>query len=49
MYEFIFFFAEAASASCEGKAQAARAKPKLTSCPPDQAAPDLCRSNPIHL
>ncbi len=51
MYEFIYFlqlscifFAEAASAH----EPRGRAKPELTSCP-DQAAPDLCRSDPIHI
>jgi hypothetical protein len=58
MYEFIYFLQKlrarasreraprAHSASCKCAAQAARVKPELTSCP-DQAAPDLCRSNPI--
>ncbi len=57
MYEFIYFLQckikaasasepRACSASCERAARAARAKPELTSCP-DQAAPDLCRSDPI--
>ncbi len=40
--------ARPASARRERAARAARAKPELTSCP-DQAAPDLCRSDPIHL
>ncbi len=39
--------AQAASARRERAAWAVRAKPKLTSCP-DQAAPDLCRSDPIY-
>ncbi len=50
MYEFIYFLQckmKAASAR-EPRARAARAKPELTFCP-DQAAPNLCRSNPIHL
>jgi hypothetical protein len=58
MYEFIYFLQklqvrasrkrvlQAHSASCKHAAQAARAKPKLTSCP-NQAAPDLCKSDPI--
>ena len=59
MYEFIYFLQKlrarasgeraprARSASCErAAARATRAKPELTSCP-DQAAPDLCRSDPI--
>ncbi len=39
---------QARSASCERAARAARAKPELTSCP-DQAAPNLCRSDHSHL
>ncbi len=47
MYEFIYFLQKLrARGSRERVARAARAKPELTSCP-DQAMPDLCRSDPI--
>ncbi len=39
---------ERAAQAASAQHKAARAKPKLTSCP-NQAAPDLCRSDPIHL